>query len=465
MKRAILSAILAVGLLVSMVVPAVAAEPVSKPMILFQPDLYEAELAYGFDFQPTVAAQDLPRVTPYWVDMVNGEYYPDGGEGIYVAVLDTGLVEDWEYYFGHANIAEEWGKGFSHDVYWCPDADDGQGGIVWGPVHGDRGFLSGYSSGHGTHVTSTIVGFNFLDLFVVEGVAPQATIIPVLCLDAWAVQRPDGTWYTATGGTWDMISEAIRYIGDLAEEEGIKIVINMSLGAGVPNTLVEEAIHYAIDRGVIIVASAGNAGYAGMGWPGAYPEVISVGAGGWTEQYLGRPPQPYWWLNDVPEKLNTEDYWGNNWQMYLAPFSSRPNKDLGQKSFHLDVTTPGRLVVGPYRPYFDAFGEDEGYYLVSGTSMAAPHVAGIAAVVLEVYPQLNQFQMEFILKNAAQGLPLACDGSLVVERVLVDPGPPPVFAWMTFWYDWYGTDYGAGWLTADRAMSRADVFVRSRFMP
>jgi len=446
MKRAILSAILAVGLLVSMVVPAVAAEPVSEPRVLFQPDLYEAELAYGFDFEPTVAAQGLPRVTPYWVDMVNGEYYPDGGEGIYVAVLDTGLMENWEYYFGHASIAEEWGKGFSHDVYWCDVEED----IVWGPLRDDRGFLSGYSSGHGTHVTSTIVGFNFFDLFVVEGVAPKATIIPVLCLDGWAVELPDGTWYTATGGSWEMVSAAIRYIGDLAEEEGIKIVINMSLGAGVPNILVEQAIHYAIDRGVIVVASAGNTGYAGMGWPGAYPEVISVGAGGWTEQYLVYPDQPRWWLNDVPENLRAEDYWGNNSHMYLAGFSSRPNMDLGQKSFHLDVTTPGRLVVGPYRGYFN--NPVGGYYFVSGTSMAAPHVAGIAAIVLEEYPHLNQFQVEFILKNAAWGLPMPCDGAIAWE------GYP-------HHYQWFGTDYGAGWLTADRAMSRADVFNRSRFMP
>ncbi|NIV34908.1 MAG: S8 family serine peptidase, partial [Anaerolineae bacterium] len=46
-------------------------------------------------------------------------------------------------------------------------------------------------SGHGTHVASTIVGYNFNNLFLVGGVAPKATIIPVLCLDAWEVPSPE----------------------------------------------------------------------------------------------------------------------------------------------------------------------------------------------------------------------------------------------------------------------------------
>jgi len=46
--------------------------------------------------------------------------------------------------------------------------------------------------------------------------------------------------------------------------------------------IIEEAIDYAIEKGVIVIASAGNEGEYGMGWPGAYPEVISVGACGWS---------------------------------------------------------------------------------------------------------------------------------------------------------------------------------------
>ncbi|NIV34909.1 MAG: S8 family serine peptidase, partial [Anaerolineae bacterium] len=142
-------------------------------------------------------------------------------------------------------------------------------------------------------------------------------------------------------------------------------IINMSLGGPAPSPLIEDAIDHAISNGVIVVASAGNEGYDGMGWPGAYDQVISAAAGGWTEQWLVRDPEPRWWLNDVTEELNTEDYWGNNWQTYLEDFSSRPNKDLGQRAFHLDVTAQGAAVVGPYKPYFAT---NTGYYYMWGTS-------------------------------------------------------------------------------------------------
>ncbi len=446
MKRAILSAILAVGLLVSMVVPAVAAEPALKVDLPLQADLHSAEFAFDFDPEPV----NTPVLEPFWVDMVNAEYFPDGGDGIYVAVLDTGLSENWPAFFPHAQIATEWGIGFSHDVEWCYDTNR----IVWGPLRDDRGFLSGLSSGHGTHVASTIVGYSFAG-HIMQGVAPKATIIPVLCLDGWIVEVPEWVdergFVTITGGSWEMVSAAVYYIADLAEDEGIEIIINMSLGAPAPNPMMEDAINYALERDVIIVASAGNDGYAGMGWPGAYPQVISAAAGGWTEQWLAGPA-PWWFVNDVPEKLNTEDYWGNNWQTYLTWFSSRPNTDLGQKAYHLDVTTPGAWIVGPYRPYF-AGPAGDGYYYLSGTSMAAPHVAGIAAIVLEEYPHLSPSQMQFILRNAAQGLPLPADGAYALD---------PAGLWFE---EWYGDDYGAGWLTADRAMSRADVFDRGRFRP
>jgi len=398
------------------------------------------------------AGGELEDPTPFWVDIVNAEYYPNGGEGIYVAVLDTGLLAQWPFFFPHANIKTEWGKGFTHDVWW----NDTLGDFEWGPLRDDRGFITKAfeGSGHGTHVTSTIVGYNFNNLFIVGGVAPKATIIPVLVLDAWQVSYPEGI-ARFTGGSWEMVSAGIYYVANLAEEHNAKIIISMSLGGGSPSPMIEEAINYAISKGVIVVASAGNTGYAGMGWPGAYPQVISVGAGGWTMQWVGYPPSdpptPYrWWLTDVPEKLNTVDYWGNNWQIYLEDFSSRPNLDLGQKSYHLDVTSVGASVVGPYKGYFS---ETIGYYYLWGTSMSAPHVSGIAAIVLQQHPHLNQYAMETILKNAAQRHPLACDGAYVR-----DP-------WGFWHFEWYGIDWGAGWLTADKAMFAAYVFTRGRFAP
>jgi subtilisin family serine protease len=246
-----------------------------------------------------------------------------------------------------------------------------------------------------------------------------------------------------------MISEGIYYIADLSDSLDGPVIISMSLGGPDPSPMIEEAINYAINKGVIVVASAGDSGEAGMGWPGAYDQVISCAAGGWTEGWINETGgyDGGFWLNDVPEKLNTKDYWGNNWQHFLEIFSSRPNRKLGQKPHHLDVCAPGASIVGPYDPsvYWDEdsnmwINDPLNYYYLWGTSMSAPHVSGIGSHILQLYPDTNQFEMESILKNADHGNPMPCDGSWAL-----DP-------WGFYHFEWKGTDYGAGWLTADEAI-------------
>lgn len=379
----------------------------------------------------------LEEEIPFWVDMVDAETVPNDGEGVYIAVLDTGLLNIWPFFFSEADIAWELGKGFTHDVWW----DSGIGDLAFGPLKDDRGYITDLASGHGTHVVSTIVGYNYNNLFWVRGVAPKATIIPVLVLDGWEVPYPGGT-LQISGGTDSMVAAGIQYIADLAPTLDGPVIISMSLGGPEPEEIIEDAINNAIDAGVIIVASAGNSGYEGMGWPGAYPQVISCAMGGWTEQWIGYP-EDMWWLFDVPEKLNTKDIYGNNWQIFLDYMSSRPNKDLGQKSKDLDVTTPGCSIMGPYSPAFSSY---IAYYYLWGTSMAAPHVSGIAAMVLQDHPNYNQYTMEKTLKNAAHGLPLPADGAFAIDWPI---GP---FYW---YFTWGGTDYGAGFLQADAALKAA----------
>ena len=129
--------------------------------------------------------------------------------------------------FADANIATDLGKGFTHDLYW----DDAVGDIMMGPLRDDRGFLSGNSSGHGTHVTSIIVGFNRGTSYSIKGVAPDVTIIPVLVLDGWEVPTPSGP-VQLTGGTDEMVAAGIRYVADLKAGmlKDSPVVINMSLG-------------------------------------------------------------------------------------------------------------------------------------------------------------------------------------------------------------------------------------------
>jgi subtilisin family serine protease len=405
-------------------------------------------------------ADDIPVRTPYNVDLVNAEFDDTTGEDVYIAVLDTGLVGLWKDYLDPSCIAMNYAAGFSHNIEWDDDIDD----FSIGPLITNRGPITPqWGSGHGTHVVSTISGFYlpaYDGMCFVRGVAPGAKIIPVLVLDAWLMDCPDpdypgcyGDKVLWTGGTDAMVAGGIKYVTELAKDElkGSRIIISMSLGGPTPAKEIEDAIDEAIDAGVIVVASAGNNGYSGMGWPGAYPQVISCASAGWTEFYY---PNGLFWRDDekdVPEKLNTKDYLGNNWQLFLSTFSSRPNKDLGQKSTDLDVTAPGQYILGPYKDtaYWSA-GEEAwlwpmpDYYWLAGTSMAAPHVSAIAALILEEHPDLCQSEMEKVLKTAANSLPIPCNGAVAYYG-----------SWV---FSWKGTDWGAGFLLADRAMDKAGVF-------
>lgn len=293
------------------------------------------------------------------------------GEGVYVAVLDTGLHSSWPNYFGTEAVAADLGIAF------------GGGGGEKGSISTQPNKWSTDQNGHGTHVTSSILGYNIGGV-PVAGVAPEATVIPVKVLNQ-------------NGSGWSsMVAAGIDYVTDLKVSGALgdsPVVINMSLGGPAPDALTQAAIERAVGSGVLVVASAGNEGKAGMGYPGAYPEVISVAASGWTGQWTSRT----WWnTGDVADPTSADD-------AYIAEFSSRalPGQDL-------DIAAPGSWVLGPYQT-----NSQLSHYYLSGTSMASPHVAGAVALMAEANPGLTQGQAEKALEATA--VPLAAGSRQVLD--------------------------------------------------
>jgi hypothetical protein len=418
--------------------------------------------------------------TPFNVAMVGADKTTYDGSGIYVAVLDTGLLSNWQYFFppGTVNIDTADGIGYTHDVFFVGSggnfSDDGH--FSYGPLRNDRGFIThdngapdplgaGFGSGHGTHVTSIITGYHFARGSVstfIRGVAPKATIIPVLVLDDWVVYDPIyGGYLEYVGGTDEMVAAGIRYIGDLAAAKHIKIIISMSLGGPKPAASDKDAIDYAISKGCIVVVAAGNAGTAGMDWPGAFPEVISVAAAGWTQQY-GGGNYPYynyyWWWNLPPTNLHTKNNvtdqvsgitYTDKAEYYLTDFSGRPNATLGQYIWDLDVASVGAAVRGPFKNYGPT---QWAYYAVWGTSQATPHVAGCAALVLQANPKIKQCTMELLLKAAALGNFMCPDGGAWVG----DPFNPNTgagnYPLAATHFTWTMTDFGTGFLQVNNAL-------------
>ena len=338
---------------------------------------------------------DAINVTDFGFDNRQVAY---DGTGVYVGILDTGLKDSWRQYFPEERIAEEYAITF------------GGGGMDMGAVSSQPNKWEHDTDSHGTHVTSTVLGYN-LGGTPVNGVAPLATVIPVKVLNN-------------TGWGWSsVIAHGIMYIAELKEGPlaDSPVVINMSLGGPQLDPIEKAAIDYAIDAGVIIVASAGNRGTAGMGYPGAYAPVISVAASGWAGEWTSGA---WWYAEDVAEPTNPADF-------YIPDFSSR---ELSGQD--LDVAAPGSWVVGPYQVQSGY----TSYYYLGGTSQAAPHVTGIVALMAEKNQSLTAAQAEIILESSALTLPA---GSLDIYN--------PDGSVTT--YTWGDNATGAGLVRADAALA------------
>jgi len=380
----------------------------------------------------------LPERRTWDADMINSDITGYTGAGVYIAVLDTGLAPNWKDYFPTERIASQLGKGFKEDLKWDPKT---QTFLESGFVH-EVSWIGDIGSTHGTHVTSTIIGYNYyapadalsgfaLDPLFIQGIAPDATIIPVKVLADYTIgkSKTDPVDYPNQKfvmGTDRAVAAGIRYATDLAIAGYSPMIITMSLGGPAPAQVMEDAIDYAIENGVIVVASAGNEGAAGMGWPGAYPQVISVGACGWKyEWYWPGQVEPeksryrLWWLQDYTYGFN--DVADGNAvvnEVYITEWSSRELD--GQE---LDVVAPGSWVRGPYPgypgyshlPWWSSgfgwlMGRNPGnFYYLGGTSMSAPHVTGVIAQTIERASELGstlrQADVEYILRSTALDIP------------------------------------------------------------
>jgi subtilisin family serine protease len=357
------------------------------------------------------------------------------GEGVYVGVIDSGLPFNWRAYFPEERIAVEFARSFAG------------GGGERGTVSSQPEAWERDTNGHGTAVTSVILGFryNLSDPplpATFNGVAPKATVIPVKAFNK-----------SGTTAWWSTAIRAILYLTDLKIDGSLgnsPLVINMSFGGFEDDVLLRAALDYAIAHGVVLVAAAGNGGSAGMGLPGRYEPVISVGATGSVGELPPDDPTLIEWiLNDVTENDPS--------QHFIAPFSAWefPGQDL-------DVLAPGFAVAVPGPIVSCGGGGGIGmvdYTFGAGTSFASPHVAGIAALMLQKNPGLTAAQIEEILEDTALSLPPGC-------RNVRFANPPCPGHWFSFrWADftnvsvfdavfcWNEAAAGHGLVQADAALA------------
>ncbi|MGB3652562.1 MAG: S8 family peptidase [Rivularia sp. (in: cyanobacteria)] len=177
------------------------------------------------------------------------------GEGVVVAVLDTGVDYNHEdlknnIWTNSGEIAnngrDDDGNGYVDDFYgWNFDGDNNNTIDV---------------DGHGTHVSGTIAGEN--NGFGVTGIAYDAQIMPVKVLDDFG------------SGSNTAVADGIYYAVDNGAD-----VINLSLGGSFPSPGVEEAVKYASDRGITVVMAAGNSGGEMPLYPASYADRYGIAVG------------------------------------------------------------------------------------------------------------------------------------------------------------------------------------------
>ncbi|MET9154654.1 type VII secretion-associated serine protease mycosin [Streptomyces griseoflavus] len=253
------------------------------------------------------------------------------GAGVTVAVLDTGVETDH------------------------PDLDGnvlpGKDLVGFGAREGDRAWarhgtaMAGIIAGHG-HGPGNAEG--------VMGVAPEARILPVRVI----LEDGDPARAKARSTRGNALAEGIRWAADNGAD-----IINLSLGddsaSAHPEPGEDEAIQYALRKGVVVVASAGNGGEKGdrISYPAAYPGVIAVTA---VDRYGTR-----------------------------APFSTR--------RWYATVSAPGVdvIIADPDHKYYEGW----------GTSAAAAFVSGAVALVEAAHPGLAPAQIKRLLADTARNAP------------------------------------------------------------
>lgn len=270
------------------------------------------------------------------------------GENVVVAVIDSGV------YRTHPDIEQ--------NIWQNPNEipnnniDDDNNGFI-DDVYG---WSFAYSTndtndigGHGTHVAGTIASVMNNGNGIV-GVAPAAKILPIKGLS------DQGFGYN------DDLAASIIYAADMGAH-----VINNSWGGGGRSQVIADAIQYAHSQGVVIVSAAGNDNSPTSRYiPAGLPESITVSA--------------------------------------LDAFDARA--DFSNWGMKLDVAAPGVDVLSLLSPEKDISNADPSVIIdstmwrASGTSMASPHVAGVAALIVSRNPNLSPEQVRYILRNSSDDL-------------------------------------------------------------
>jgi subtilisin family serine protease len=304
--------------------------------------------ANGVGAVQTRADWGLSRIDQRTRSTTSSYYYQNTGAGVRAYVVDTGI----------RSTSED----FTTDVDGTPTSSRVSGGVCDIPVgdeddptvgcdsRGTEGcFTDSDDAGHGTHVAGTIGG-------TVYGVAKQVTLVPVRVLGC------DGS------STEDAVAAGLDWVVSDHESSGTPAVANLSLAGAAEDddTVVDDAVQRVIDAGVTVVVAAGN---------GVYDDS--------TDEYGGVSACEFS-PADVADAITVGATDKNDARASFSNYGSC-----------VDVYAPGVNITSDWNT------SDTATEVLDGTSMATPHVAGVAALYLAAHPTATPAQVQSALVKAS----------------------------------------------------------------
>ncbi|TAK57036.1 MAG: hypothetical protein EPO24_10325, partial [Bacteroidetes bacterium] len=279
-----------------------------------------------------------------------------GSDTVVIGILDTGV--QWDHPDLYANIwvnpGEDGLDGSSNDKRTNGIDDDGNGKIDdwhgWDfgganyldPVEDNDPIALTSNVGHGTHVSGIADAMTNNNLGI-AGVAYNCKLIPIKTASDNDGRGAGGTAFIVFG------FQGMKYAADMGVD-----VVNCSWGGSGFSQFEQEMVDYASERGTLVVAAAGNSGIDEAQYPAAYAGVISVAAR--TEASL-------------EGKASYSTFHGS-----------------------VDVSAPGGSSGTSVNNGILSTYINDGYAISTGTSMAAPHVTGLVALVKSKFPELSSMQ-------------------------------------------------------------------------
>lgn len=345
----------------------------NDPLQVFNPELYEKRRTLieakrmqqqddvewaepNYIVQPTRDPNDsryrqqwhYPAINlPQAWDLSTGNATPE----VIVAVIDTGV------YLTHPDLAPNLIDGYD----FIRDSSTARDGNSIDDTPDDPGDndTPGASSWHGSHVAGTVAASSNNDVGV-AGVSWGAKIMPLRALGKG-------------GGTTYDVAQSIRFAAGLSNDSSTlpdrkADIINLSLGSSQATSVEQNAIAAARSAGVIIVAAAGNENVSTPFYPAAYEGVIGVSA-----------------TNPQATKASYSNF-GTYVDIAAPGGEMQQGVDFGVLSTVADDSSGVRVPAVAFS---------------QGTSMAAPHVAGVIALMKAVYPGLTEVQFMELLQSCA----------------------------------------------------------------